>query len=301
MRQNKKRVQKKTKKNKNPSIKGSITLVILIGIVILGAIYLVGGVLPHLQQIDTGEQGRVVVIDEEQQDSGTDKEALRLRTIKFKACEERVAVDLLVDNSGSMGGAGKLQGLKDALTLFTEKLPDESIIGMHSFNTKVQEKVPFGTYGDNKTQVKNAINTMNPNDATHTRDAFNVVNSRITAAQQEYPDQEFALIFFSDGIPEATPRDCTPTQCTPDSQSRCFQKNQDPTQDPNIAQIIKDKNVKIYSIALLDSEDTCYNSQLEGLMSSVASSSESYYRTFNPDDLKNIYNQITFQICGSAN
>lgn len=301
MQQNKKRVQKKTKKNKNPSIKGSITLVILIGIVILGAIYLVGGVVPHLQQIDTGEQGRVVVIDKEQQDSGTDKEALRLRTIKFKACEERVAVDLLVDNSGSMGGAGKLQGLKDALTIFTEKLPEESVIGFHSFSNTAQEKVPFGQYKDNKAQIDQAISNMRPDGGTYTRDAFTFVNNKITAAQQQYPDQEFALIFFSDGIPEATPRDCTPTQCTPGSQLRCFQKNQDPTQDPNIAQIIKDKNVKIYSVALLDSEDTCYNSQLEGLMSSVASSPENYYKTFNPADLKNIYDQITFQICGSAN
>jgi len=283
------------------SSQGSITLVALIGVVIIGSIYFVGGVFPKVENIDIGEQGRKVILDDiEAPATGAAEKALRLRTINFKECSERVAVDLLVDNSGSMAGE-KLTQLKKALTDFSEKLTDTSVIAVHSFNDKPpQERIGFGLYGQIKTQVANAINTMSAGGGTHTRDAFEFVNTRLTQAQQNFPDQQFALIFFSDGIPEALPRDCTPTRCTATSELRCFQRNQDPTVDPNVAQIIKDKGVTIYSIALLDKKDYCYNDELEGLMRQAATSNQHFFKTYNPEDLSIIYKQITFTLCGES-
>ncbi len=270
---------------------GSITLPILIGIVILGAIYLVGGPLPHLEQIDTGEQGRVVVPDLENTDSATDSASLRLKTIKFKQCTETAAVDFMLDRSGSMkartpSGDTKIQTLKDAVNLFIDNLSDDSVIGVQYFSSKgignlieINEKKNIGDYA-------NAINALPADGNTPTRDALAYSYSRLQNGVQKYPDRDFAFIFVSDGEPVP---DFPPPK-----------ESQDPRRfDPNPADQIKGLGVEVYSIGILDNTQI-KSGKMKELLTDIASSPENVYISPNGEDLDNIIARISQDLCQKA-
>lgn len=277
------------------SKRGSITLKLIIILVIIGAVALAGGIFPTVEHIDLGK--KIGIPDPEAIDSGKDN--LQLGTFPFKECSESVAVGLLVDTSGSMdfGQPRKIDELKKALISFSEKLTDNSVIGLYQYSVDPASVVAFQTYELAKGRFEGDVTGLEPQSATYTRRAFEYIKPRLLAAQQTYPDHEFALIFFSDGIPESFERVCEPYRCTPQSSERCFDSTQDPTVPTDIAQEIKDAGIRIYSITLLDTTDYCYNNELANMMKKIASP-DSYRETSNQEDLTKIYNEITFSFCG---
>lgn len=265
---------------------GNITLVILIAVVIAGSIYLVGGVVPHLEQIDTGEQGRVVVPDLEDTEGGSDSASLRLKTIKFKQCTETAAVDFMLDRSGSMkaktpSGETKIQALKDAVILFIDNLSDNSVIGIQYFSSRgignlieINEKQNIGNYAE-------AINALPADGNTPTHDALAYSYARLQNGVQKYPDRDFAFIFVSDGQPVPNTQD-----------PRLF--------NPNPADQIKNLGVEVYSIGILDSNQI-RSGQMKELLTDIASSPDNVYISPNGEDLDKIIASISQDLCQKAN
>ncbi|HRN96163.1 MAG TPA: VWA domain-containing protein [Candidatus Levybacteria bacterium] len=284
---------------------GSITFKVLMAVVILGSISLVSGVFPKNQITPQDPNApRYKPIDE---DTVT-KKSLQLKTIKFQQCSSISAIDLLVDYSGSMGLAfspTKLPAMQEALKIFGQKLTDNSLIALHTFNNTNREIIPFSLYKDVKANYDSNIDRLNnPQDATHTRSALTYIKPKIEQAQAKWPGYQFSVILLSDGIPERanTPikKTCPVTNPKPGMPStRNFSITEDPTQPPNVADDIKNLGVRVFSIAILDQTDQCFSSALKELMQNVASP-DSYYETYNPDDLKTIYNNIVFEVCNQA-
>lgn len=262
---------KKTFYHHNSS-RGSITLPILIGIVILGSIYLVGGILPNLEPIDTGEQGRVVVLDPENTDNASDSSSLRLRTIKFKTCDETAAVDLQLDITGSLSPVA--QDLKDAVFTFTEQLTDNSIIGIQAYNedNPRMEVIPISEYKDVKNDIRPAVQSLKTNGGTPSYDALNYSKEILQTATTQHPDRQFTYIFFSDGNPNIGPRDVESIR--------------------QAAQGIKDLGVTVYAIGLKGDSGLD-----ERIIQAIASDPSKAIVTTNSDDLERIYSEIRTVLC----
>lgn len=273
-------------------------------IIITGGLLLTGGFnpLPKNQLSDVPDG--VYEIDEESLIEDEKRGNLQLRVIKFKECQSQASATLFVDRSGSMGYGNKLQGLKDALNGFIDQMGDESVTGLITYSTDVTENVPIDFFSANQSQMRSAISSIKANGGTRTRNAFNFALGKILDAKQIFPEKEHVVVFMSDGIPEAgseLEKTCIAPACSPDGR-RCFEAPQDPTNTtvgPDIAQQIKDAGIKIYSVALYDARDTCFQDDLRAMMQRVASPN-SYFETPNPGDLERIYDEISTQICQSA-
>jgi hypothetical protein len=277
--------------------RGNITMTLLIGIVIVGSVMMVSGIFPknEISKKDPNAPHYKANVT-----GVTNKKSLQLRTIGFQACSSISAVDLLVDYSGSMGEGHKVPAMHDAINTFTSKLTDDSVIALHIFSDdRVQGKmeiVPFSEWKDVKSLFPSKINSLSgPIGSTWTRSALVYIKAKIADAQKKWPDHKFTLILLTDGIPEKIGSPVS-KQCG----IRGFAIQEDPTQPPNVADDIKAMGVNIFTIAILDKSDTCFNDDLSKLMKNVASP-DSFYSTYNPDDLKTIYSNIVFQVCKEAN
>lgn len=274
---------------------GTTILMLFIGVAIGFSILMTRGIFPASTLTDPGETGELEVVDDPL--SGGQK-GLQLRTIKFRECANKAAVGLLVDQSGSMGFGNKAQSLKTALTTFTSTLGDQSVIGLYYFSRTPSEVVPFSRYKDVKGTVANAISRFSPYGPTYTRSAFQLISNRMIPALSAFPNNSFALILLSDGIPETDPRSCTAPACSPDRQ-RCFATAEDPTVNPNLVDTVKQAGVRVFSIALYDAGDTCFQNDLKSMMQRIASPN-SYYETPNASDLQKIYKEIAQKICNEV-
>lgn len=283
--------------------KGSITFKVLLAVIIVGSITLVSGIFPTSQITPQDSNAPIVkpVLDQD----NINKDSLQLRTIGFEQCSQKSAVSLVVDYSGSMApdfGPRKLPATKDALKTFGSHLTDDSVVALHTFNMTNEEIIEFSEYGTVKSNFNSRIDSLNrPEGWTYTRSALEYVKGKISTAMEKWPTHQFTLVLLSDGIPE---RENTPTKLScPHPQnwwaSRNFSIAEDPTEPPNIATEIQDMGVRIFSIAILDEADQCFSSALQELMQDVASPN-SYYATYNPDDLSGIYSQIVFETCKAA-
>lgn len=288
---------------------GMIFTLAFIGLAIGMGILLSRGVTPRSTLSDPGETGDLELVLET---PGPNRNNLQLKTIKFRECGSKVAVGLLVDRSGSMRGA-KIDNLKSALTTFSQTLSDQSVIGLSSFSSNddgaivVEENVPFSRYKDVKSTMPGAIQNLHAAGATNTRTAFLFMRDKILAAQTKFPDQKFALIFLSDGIPENNPADCASGRQFPKAGGgyRCFANSQDPTQSPDVSREIKDKGIKIYTIALYvpgNPEDEYFLPDMRTMMGKIATEPtlSTYYELPDPTQLKQIYKDISQKICNDA-
>lgn len=288
---------------------GTVFTLAFIGLAIGMGVLLSRGVTPRSTLSDPGETGDLELI---QETPGPNRNNLQLKTIKFRECASKVAVGLLVDRSGSMRGA-KMDNLKSALTTFSQSLSDQSVIGLSSFSSNddgaviVQEDVPISRYKDVKNMMPGAIQNLRAAGATNTRSAFLFERDKILAAQTKFPDQKFALIFLSDGIPENNPADCASGRQFPKSGGgyRCFANSQDPTQNPDVSKDIKDKGIKIYTIALYvpgNPEDEYFLPDMRSMMGKIATEPtlSTYYEIPDPTQLKQIYKDISQKICNDA-
>ena len=277
--------------NKKLKKKGSgFKIVIIFLLIIVGAsTLLTGGVFPKLTNSVPPNQGQAN-IPETNVTSGNNT-SLQIKTFGFKtlppipqSCAQTLAVDFLVDRSGSMGKGSKMTELKKGLILFTGSLTDNAVIGMQSFSDTPSEVIPFSYYKSVKTQVTNAINSMQPNGWTYTKDAFVFTKQKLDAGVPKYPGYKFALIFVSDGVPEIPNNPA----------GGRFAPSQDPT---DIATQLKQTGIRIFTIAYVDNTDAAVNSQLQAMMRRIASSTTDYYIAPDPAKISSILTQITTQLC----
>lgn len=128
------------------------------------------------------------------------------------ACQpgRRVAVDLLLDTSGSMNSSSKINLLKGAVIQFAGNLRPDDVIGVQQFSSPIdlggtgaRDVISIGPY--NQTLFNQVINQLSPtNGFTHMRAGFELTRQRINAGRQQYSSSNYnwVLIFLSDGIPE---------------------------------------------------------------------------------------------------
>ena len=295
-------------------MKGSITLIVLLSIIIIGSIILVGGAYPIISY-ETLNMDNQKTFEQEQSITPTGKPPNnhQLQVQELKNCSDTLAVEFLLDTSGSMIEEGKMQKLKDALTYFVAKLKDDAVIGIRTFSTTTQLLVPFNLYKNNKLNVSSFIGSLTPGGGTSTRDAFVATQKDLQdgLGKKDFKNYTFNFIFFSDGFPETARGNEINSGlglCKPDdrveSGRRCLDTQQDPTNSTlgggNIADQIKNlkntnqKNVRVFSILLFDN---VFQTQEEELMRQVASSPQDFYKTTQPEDLQKIFNQIITQVC----
>jgi len=259
--------KKKSKKRKIFSFyskgKTSVYMMLLV-VVILGSILLAQGLTPKSMTSTDEGGGESILISEAPQPGRSN---LQLDTLKFRKCAEKVAIDFLVDTSGSMDGS-KLNNLQQALKFFGSKFPDNGVVGIQIFSgpQPAQELIPISLYKDVKRTFNNKIDSMYAYGSTYTRDAFEFAKPKLLAAKAAYPNQKFALIFISDGIPEVTGcgREEQKNGCT-------AAEAQDPNKAPSIPDEIKGNDIRIFSIAYLDRNDDFFDNKLKELMRNASS------------------------------
>lgn len=275
--------RKKYSRAKNLSkfskIKGSITFKVLMAVVILGSISLVSGIFPK-QQI-TPQDPDAPVYKPVVEDDPLQKDSLQLKTIKFEACSQTVAVEMVLDRSGSMDAPPtKIQNLKTASLFFINKLPDDAPIGLVTFASSVREEFPIQKYSDIKVNIQPIVKGLVPIGSTHTRDAMIKAKSALEVGIPKFPGRQFALILVSDGVPNPS-------------------NTQDPRVPTNIGDDIKNLGVKIFTIAITQGLSPFERPIMNQVMRDLASPN-SFFEAPDTSQLENIYNQIGFQICNVA-
>jgi hypothetical protein len=302
---------------RNPKGNGNMYVVLILALVTILAAVLTRGFSPRyiseLPAPNPADQVQIVTpttIDNSQHDS------LQLKTLKFQQCSQMSNVIVLVDNSGSMAFGNKLAELKSALTTLTERLLPNSLFGLYRYSSDLvipdaqKEVIPIGIYPDVKTAAANGIASLNANGATWTRTAFSYMLPKLQSAQQQYADRPISFIFFSDGIPEKDHSSCgeppgslAAYACIVGvSQRRCFDRNEDPTDvlfGPDVAAQIRNIPITVYSIALKDQQDTCYNTDMQNMMLRIAGDSSRFFSVDDPARLPEFFTKVISQICGS--
>lgn len=299
---------------KNPSVfkkkkafasqRGGIAQTALLVIVLVGAFYLVGGFFPSnfLSSSNIPFDG---IPDEKA--SSPAEESLQLGTIPFKKCSSIVTMDLLLDNSGSMkyltpSGATKISRLMQAVSTLTNKMSDESIIGIQTFRSigdsdpqpVLTEPVPISFYKDVKGVLPGAIAGMPADGGTPTYDALTYTYQKLQEALPKFPDRKFNLIMISDGAP------CPGIGC---NGPRAIQgKDQDPRlYSPNPADQIKDLGVNVYTVGIYSGgvfgQQDPSEPKLRELLIDIASSPDNYYEAKTGDDVTSLLTQISNKIC----
>ncbi len=279
---------------------------------------LMGGAIPDSPESTTKKPeggGEQEIVFEQNADPG--KKNLQLQTFKVKnSCEDKIAVDFLIDVSGSMANGNKQANEKNALNSFVNRMSDSSVIGIQVFSepNNVREVVPISYYKDVSQQVKNTINTLTASGATSTRSAFDLAKQKLTEviSQDKYPGYNYSLVFLSDGVPEAqglipNSQNCLVTAPYRDpitniTTTRCFARIQDPRTPTNIPEEIKLLGVDIYSIAITDPQDQLMKNELLQLLRDVSSDPDSTYFAESVDgtDLKSILDNVMTSICSGG-
>ena len=274
---------------------------LILGLIIATSLLLIGGIFPFNFKNSPNDTAEYIpdAVDPQGGDS-----SLQLKPITFKKCGSTTAIDFLVDNSGSMSWGNKMPALKKGLISFTSQLANESIIGMQSFSIKPVDIIPVSYYKDVASKTTMAINSMTGLSGTHSKDAFVFTQGKLDLAMQKFPDKKFALIFISDGIPEtqasnaSCPGGAGGGLCTADPQDprrcRCFAVEQDPTE---IANQVKAKGIRIFTISYIDTMDAELNDKLQTLMQNTASSPQDYYTAPDETKIGEILSQISVKLC----
>lgn len=310
MKSRKKVTHKRVKRRKSSIFRsrGKMGLIyMLLLVIIFGGLLLSNGLFPDKSIITPAEDKYPAELVTNT--PGPDRANLQLDTLRFRRCSDTAAIDFLIDRSGSMRYGNKMSNVQSALRIFSDKLSDHSVLGIQSFSDPQNPQrvdVPISYYRDIKNNIKSKISALYPNGATYMRDAFEMTRDELFAAldakdangNKKFPDKyTFNLIFISDGVPETFEcgRNTNPPLPT------CSADNQNPTIDPNIAEQIKDRGIKIFTIAYLYTGDDPYNNSLISLMQNIASKDDEgrpyFYKAPIGDQLHDILKQITNRIC----
>lgn len=303
--------------------RGDIAITLVLGIVVLGAIILAGGIFPKLDdsKVNMDDVGEV---DTSSVPTNQNDKSLQLKTFKFKKCAEKAAIDFLIDTSGSMnfGGGEKLTNLKQAMQSFAANFNDKTVVGIRRFSginnlglPPTSRLVPIDFYSKNRSAYNQAVNSLPIDGNTMTRTAFSAEldDLKSAVANTKFSTYNFNLIFFTDGIPETRDANiicdggiggpsCTahPTVGT----CRCFNPAQNPTSNPDVAAEIKalisggGENIRIFSIVILSAADEHFRSKIENMMKTIATDpTTDYFLANDATDFKAIFKSISQKIC----
>lgn len=282
---------------------------------IIGSIMLVGGAYPIISY-ETLNFENQKTFDEDLDPTPTgNPKNYQLQISELKNCSDSLAVEFLLDTSGSMEDGGKMGKLKEALTFFTGQLKKNAVVGIRTFSNTTKLQAPFDFYKSSQAGVNSIIAGLTPGGGTSTRDAFVETQKDLKEGivKKEFKNYTFNLVFFSDGIPEtieANEKHTGKCKSEPRNASgyRCFDTNQDPTNSVlvggNIADKIRNiknkdgKNVRIFSVLLFDNvNDEFFKKEEEAIMQRIVASPDDYYQTTHPDDLQKVFKQIITQVC----
>jgi hypothetical protein len=205
-----------------------------------------------------------------------------------------------------MSDEGKIDKTKDALRQFTKKLGNTSAIAMQTFSDRANERVPFGFYKDQKANVQSTIESLAPEGATVTRQGFTLALDRLKQAidSKKFPGYHFVLILLTDGVPETTPpRTCLKQVPDPlwGPDGRCFTQAEDPRNNPNIPDQIKNLGAAIYTIGIYSNEssDVAMKPELSAMLQQVSTqpASAHYFESLDAQNLNTIFKSVISQIC----
>lgn len=288
--------------------KGEIYVVSILGVIILGSAFLVGGMFPDLNQVTNPldsftpkekkgnkNNGAVQLIQldakKNPRNNNQNNNQNNQNRSNPPACQNNGAIALLIDLSASMQASNKMTKLKNALKSFSNDLSNTTFVGMYTFASpnvgdknvgtpekEPKQRLPFGKF--NKGSFDRAVGQLKPyvkppaDGATYMRDGLEYVSQKISQSKDDNPGKRFSLIFISDGVPELI--ECVESHmpngvCQPD---RNYDYTQDPTLDPNVASQIKNSGVTIYSIAIFDPSDLIVTPKLKQIMQTIAGSND---------------------------
>lgn len=291
--------------------RGDIYVVSILTLIIIASAFLVGGVYPDLNQVsETADTFEPKEKKADKKNTGV----VQLRQLDANkkprtpdnnsnqpgnppACTKKGGIAFLIDVSASMEANSKLTKLKEALKGFVNKLPNDTLVSLYTFSSpnfgEPKERVAFGP----KTQLGSEIEALKPEGATYMLDGFQLVQGKLSQAQIDFPKNQFSLILVSDGVPELI--QCDPSHM-PDGTCRP-NRNYDYTQDPtltDIPDVIKNSDVRIYSIAMYDKDDLDVSTnKLIKIMQSLASPESYFDETANGGGLDATYERIQNSIC----
>ncbi|OIP57654.1 MAG: hypothetical protein COX79_01530 [Candidatus Levybacteria bacterium CG_4_10_14_0_2_um_filter_36_16] len=320
----KKRVVRQRKKSFFSFLRrGDIAITLILGVVVLGAIILAGGIFPELDdsKVNMDDVGEVDLTSVPTNQNG---KSLKIETFKFKKCSDQAAIDFLIDTSGSMAfdGGVKLANLKQAMQNFAANFNDKTAVGIRRFSSTndsglppTSRLVPIDFYSKNRSAYNQTVNSLSANFGTMTRTAFSAEldDLRAAVANTKFNTYNFNLIFFTDGIPETGENNkicpgsiggpsCTASPTT--GKCRCFDPNEDPTAGSNISAEIKSlvsgggKNVRIFSIVIISAADEHFRSKIENMMKTITTDpATDYFLANDATDFKAIFKSISQKIC----
>jgi len=264
-------------------VRGSTTISLIVLVLIIGSVFLAGGIFPKMPLKSSVEiPVRKVVLDPSSLDPDS-KNSLQLKTLKFKECSESITMDLLLDRTGSMGqntpsGTKKIERLKEAVLALTNNLSDNSTIGIQSFSSvSITNDVPISYYRDVKALIPQKVNAYRANGNTPTHNALAFAYERLKEALPRFPGRTFNFILVSDGQP-----------VPPSQDPRLF--------NPNPANEIKSLGINIYTLGIFSGSQAS-DPKLAELLKSVASKPENYYVANTADDTKALLKTISEKIC----
>lgn len=232
---------------------------------------------------------------------------LQLKTFQVNNCGKNSVIFFVIDTSGSMKFANKINNIKKALTYFTNNMGGKSVIGMDTFGVDVKERIPLSYYSDVKPQVKTVINGLSPEGGTPTRDVMQLAYNQLSKSinEEDYPGYQYNLVLMTDGVPEIMPpRTCEATAPDPNTAplERCFAQQQDPTVPNDISTEIRSLGVDIYTINVYSPSypsDKILFPYLDKLLKKISSTplSSHYFVSINGGTLNNILQNIENNIC----
>lgn len=283
----------------------SLFPILIILLAISFGVYSVGGVVPKMSDKNT-----TLIEDQElyfDHRSGKARDTIQLETFGLRSCGSNAAVNLLIDNSGSMAYGSKMQNLKTALKTLADNFPDSGVLTLQTYSVYPVELVPFeDLFGKARPRFLQAVNSMAPIEATHSKDGFLFAKAKLDAGRPKFPKHKFAMVFISDGIPEDGPTNnrcpggISGPICGQHPQGfkgacRCFSASQDPR---TVATEVKKSGVRIFTISYVDDSDQKFNKLLTNMMTEVASSPSDAYLAPSSDKVLDILKQIKVKLCG---
>ena len=297
---------------------GSLSVVFIMALIIAGAIIASGGSIP----VDPNGPGGPPTIEpyynsanypaqhiiSQSGQQSTTKNNLQLRTFGVNNCGQNAAILFVIDTSGSMSFAGKMNNTKKALHYFINNIGGKEVVGIDTFSANVKTAIVMDYFNNNKNAVSQVIDGLTPGGWTVTRDAMQQAYGQLKQAitYDDFPGYAYNLILMTDGVPESpdSMNDCEVTVPDPNLANgiRCFARKQDPRIPVNIPDEIKNLGVNIYTINVYSPSypsDKLLFPYLDKLLKNISSSpiSTHYFISTNASNLSDILHNINNNIC----
>lgn len=240
-----------------------------------------------------------VSVDKSVEDNSCMQQGVALSLLVNNACGTAVRtpldVVLVFDNSLSMGDLGgnpeePISSAKNAAAAFVNQLnPNLDQVSLVSFSTEATLRAQLT---NNFSTVVNAINNLEPDDATNVGDGIFVGQAELRSSRAN-PNAQKIIVLLGDGVPNqnhAGTSGCAiwPTQPTDCTRDAINQANTAKSADPSTT---------IYAIGYrLDSYTQNYTPQVAALakdtLQNVASSPNTFFESPSINDIDNVFDQI---------